>query len=220
MVKALLASKDTDERKALLVPRPGDFYVQVVGLLKDEADRERLRDPQAALRIADIAALVADFAAEPRCRALAAWARGNALIHQGDYTACLRLYQEAARFFASIGAEMEVARLNVNQAFVFKNLGRYKEGLAAIRRALTVFRRHPPSPFLASALNGLGTLYYLLGMGWFITLKVVVSGGLLWMMWRLRDTYASWVSVGTLCVLYWIVLVNNMVVIARDKVSV
>ena len=58
-------------------------------------------------------------------------------------------------------------------------------------------------------------LYYLLGMGWFITLKVVVSGGLLWLMWRLRDTYASCISVGTLCGVYWIVLVNNLVVIAR-----
>ena len=55
-------------------------------------------------------------------------------------------------------------------------------------------------------------LYYLLGMWWFISLKVVVSGGLLWVMWRLRDTYASWVGVGTLCVLYWIVLVNNLMV--------
>jgi len=54
-------------------------------------------------------------------------------------------------------------------------------------------------------------LYYLMGLRWFILLKVVVSAGLLWMMWRLRETYASWIGVGTLCGLYWVVLVNNLI---------
>lgn len=76
LAKALLAAQDTDDRQSLLVPRQGDFYVEVVSLLKDEVDRERLRDPGAALEVAEIAAEVAGFAAVPRCRALAAWARG------------------------------------------------------------------------------------------------------------------------------------------------
>ena len=55
-------------------------------------------------------------------------------------------------------------------------------------------------------------LYYLLGMGWFMTLKVVGLPVSLWVIWRLRDMSISWVSVGTLCGLYWVLLVNNLVV--------
>ena len=58
-------------------------------------------------------------------------------------------------------------------------------------------------------------LYYLMGWWGFMLLKVAVSAGAMWMMWRLRDTYASWVSVGMLCGLYWVVLVNNLVVMTR-----
>ncbi len=163
LVRNLLVAKDAGDRQSLLIPQQGDFYVTAVGLLKDEVDRERLRDPNAALRMAEIAAEVADFAAVPRCRALAAWAQGNVLIHLGDYTESLRLFQQAAGIFAAEGAEIEVARLTSNQAFVLKNLARYDEGLQAAQTALTILRRHPPSTFLASALNALGTLYSLLG---------------------------------------------------------
>jgi len=67
LVRALLASKDADERRSLLIPRSGDFYITVVELLKEEADRERLRDPDAALGVAEVADEVAEFAAIPRC---------------------------------------------------------------------------------------------------------------------------------------------------------
>lgn len=163
LVRALLASKDADERRSLLIPRSGDFYITVVELLKEEADRERLRDPDAALEVAEVADEVAEFAAIPRCWALAAWARANVLIHRGDYAECLRLYREAARFFAAEGDEIELARLLSNQAFVLKNLARYEEGLRAAQKALAILKRHPPSTFLASTLNGLGILYRLLG---------------------------------------------------------
>jgi CHAT domain-containing protein/tetratricopeptide (TPR) repeat protein len=163
VVEALLQAGDAMARQALLIPRDEDFYVAVAGLLKEEVDRERLRDPRAAMRPAEIAALVADFAAIPRCRALAAWARANVLVHQGSYAECLRLYEEAAHFFAAAGAEVEAARLTTNRAWVLKNLGRYEEGVQAAQAALDVLRRHPPSPFLASTLNGVATLQRLAG---------------------------------------------------------
>jgi len=65
-----------------------------------------------------------------------------------------------------------------------------------------------------AAIEG-NPLYYLLGMGGFMLLKIAVSAGALWMMWRLRDTYTSWVSVGALCGLYWVILVNNLAVMMR-----
>jgi CHAT domain-containing protein len=163
LVQALLAAKETTARRALLLPRDEAFYVAVVDLLKDESDRERLRDPRAALKIVEVAAEVAEFAGVPRCRAVAAWAKGNVLIHQGDYQECLRLYGEAAHFFAVEGAEIEAARLAANRAWVLKNLGRYEEGIQAAQAALTTLRRYPPSRFLASTLNGLGTLQRLSG---------------------------------------------------------
>jgi CHAT domain-containing protein len=163
LVRALLEAQDAAARQDLLVPRAHQFYIAVVRLLKEEADRERLRDPNTALRIAAIANEVAGCADVAYCRALAAWATGNVLIHQGEYAECLRLYREAAHFFATEGAEIEQARLISNQAWVLKNLGHYDEGVQAVQTALRILRNHPPSPFLASALNALGVLCRLSG---------------------------------------------------------
>ena len=55
-------------------------------------------------------------------------------------------------------------------------------------------------------------LYYLLGMGGFMMLKIVVSAGLLWLMWQFRETAMSYWNVGGMCVFYWLVLVNNIVI--------
>ena len=55
-------------------------------------------------------------------------------------------------------------------------------------------------------------LYYRLGMGGFMVLKIVVSAGMLWLMWRHRATAMSYWNVGGICVFYWVVLVNNIVV--------
>jgi CHAT domain-containing protein/tetratricopeptide (TPR) repeat protein len=158
-----LKAEGLDARRALLVPRDDPFYVSVLDLLKEWVDQERLREPGAALRLADIAFEVAEFSDIPRCMALAAWAKGNVLIHQGEYGECLRLYRHAARFFAGEGAEEEAARLTANQAWALKNLGRYDDAIEAIQAALVTLRQLPPSPFLASALSGLGTFYRLVG---------------------------------------------------------
>ena len=63
LAQALLDAEDAEARRTLLIPRLGDFYTTVVGLLKEESDRVSLRDPNAALRAADVAAEVAEFAA-------------------------------------------------------------------------------------------------------------------------------------------------------------
>ena len=55
-------------------------------------------------------------------------------------------------------------------------------------------------------------LYYRLGMGEFMMLKIVVSAGLLWLMWRHRETAMSYWIISRMCVFYWLVLVNNIVI--------
>lgn len=92
LVRDLLAAEDAEARRALLSPQAGDFYIEVVGLLKDEAVNERLNDPNAALRISDIAAEVADFADTPWCRALANWTRGTVSAQMGNYEKGLELF--------------------------------------------------------------------------------------------------------------------------------
>ncbi len=158
LARALLRAESAQDRQALLSPQEEDFYVQVVGMLKDEVDRERLRDSRAACRAADIAAEVADFAATQRCQALAAWARGNALFHLGDFAESLQLYRQAAVACEAEGMEVEAARLATNQAYALKNLGQYDQGLQAVETALAILRRHPGSPFLPSVLMCKGTL--------------------------------------------------------------
>ena len=56
-------------------------------------------------------------------------------------------------------------------------------------------------------------LYYTLGMGGFMMLKIVASAVVLWLTWRCRETMmAYWWGVGGMCGFYWAVLVNNLVV--------
>jgi len=163
LVAALLNAPDAAARQSLLPPHGDDFYAAVIALLKDKIDEERLRNPVAALALADIADEVARYANTPRCRAVAAWARGNVLIHQGEYHTCLYLYHQAVDFFTAAGAEVEAARLLTNQAWVYKNLGRYRDGIEAAQAALERLRSHPPSSFTAGVYNALGVLYRLQG---------------------------------------------------------
>ena len=57
-------------------------------------------------------------------------------------------------------------------------------------------------------------LYYGLGMGGFMMLKIVVSAGLLWWLWRHRAMVGvDWI-VGGMCVFYGAVLVNNLIMMS------
>lgn len=163
LVKALLNAPNATTRRDLLVSWDEQVYRAVVDLLKEEVDRERLRNPKEALRIAEIAGEVARSCRSLHCQAVAAWAMGNVLVHQGNYDECLGLYEKAVQFFTATGAEIEAARLTANRAWVLKNLGRTAEGVQAAQAALAVLRQHPPSRFLASALHALATLYRLQG---------------------------------------------------------
>ncbi|MBN1873652.1 MAG: CHAT domain-containing protein [Anaerolineae bacterium] len=171
LVEKLLSADDAETRHRLLTPQPAAFWYAVADLLKEAVDEIRLRDPRVALARAEVAAEVAAFADLPYGYALAAWARGNVLIHQGEYSACLTCYQRAEDFFAAEGDEVAAARLRVNQAFVFKNLGRYDEGIQTAQAAIAMLRMQTPkmqgpcspSIFLASAHNALGTLSRLSG---------------------------------------------------------
>ena len=55
-------------------------------------------------------------------------------------------------------------------------------------------------------------LYYLLGMRVFMLIKITASAGAMWMMWRHRETAMAYWNVGVLCGFYWVVLVNNLVI--------
>ena len=57
-------------------------------------------------------------------------------------------------------------------------------------------------------------LYYMLGMGGFMVVKIVVSAVVLWLIWRYRETtMAYWWGVAGVCGVYWAMLVNNLIVI-------
>ena len=55
-------------------------------------------------------------------------------------------------------------------------------------------------------------LYHLLGMWFFMLIKITASAGAMWMMWRHRETAMAYWNVGVLCGFYWVVLVNNLVI--------
>lgn len=56
-------------------------------------------------------------------------------------------------------------------------------------------------------------LFYLLGMGWFMVAKIVISAGLLYGIWHMRNHHPVEYPLGTLTVLYFAVAVNNLIVV-------
>jgi len=56
-------------------------------------------------------------------------------------------------------------------------------------------------------------LFYLLGLEWFMAAKIVISAGLLYSIWHMRNHHPVEYPLGALTVLYFTVAVNNLVVI-------
>lgn len=56
-------------------------------------------------------------------------------------------------------------------------------------------------------------LFYLLGMEWFMAAKIVISAGLLYGIWHMRNHHPVEYPLGTLTVLYFAVAVNNLIVV-------
>ncbi|NJP04588.1 MAG: tetratricopeptide repeat protein [Chloroflexaceae bacterium] len=107
----------------------------VIALLKQSVDREKLRNARHALHIAEMAYKVAQLIGSPRAEALAMWAQGNALYPLCRHHEALAAYQQAEVVYAREQQPLEVTILQVNQVVVLQEMGDFQGAVALEQQA-------------------------------------------------------------------------------------
>ncbi|HOP06533.1 MAG TPA: CHAT domain-containing protein [candidate division Zixibacteria bacterium] len=85
-------------------------------------------------------------------------------LWSGDYTAALRLYQQALKLFEKYRQYEAAARLHKGTIEVLMYLGRYDEALDSGRKALRFFRRKEMLTDEAQTLTNIGNVYHRMDM--------------------------------------------------------
>ncbi len=137
-----------------------ELSVAVIDILKQRINSVMLRNAQSALKIAEVAGVVASEVAAPEGYALANWGKGNALHYLSHYTEALACYQKAAQYYEARGDLLTLVRLKINQVAVLKELDRYPEALSLIDHVRPICEAlgEPAWRYLAGLEMNQGTL--------------------------------------------------------------
>jgi CHAT domain-containing protein len=164
LAEQLLSIPNEDSRRVFLGNQREELGLECFEKLKTCSDSLLLEQPGRALEIAEVALQAASFASTPLAKAVAWWARGNALVHLGQYERALRDYSKACAIQSERGEdELAVARLQTNMVGVLKNLGRYKEALDLADGARDALRPWGQSRYLATLEMNVGSTCRLMG---------------------------------------------------------
>lgn len=164
LAERLLSMSDEKIRLVFLRAQWEELGLECFEELKARSDTLLLEQPGQALEIAEVALQAASFASTPLAKAVASWARGNALVHLGQYERALQDYSKACAIQSERGEdELAVARLQTNMVGVLKNLGRYKEALDLADGARDALRPWGQSRYLATLEMNVGSTCRLMG---------------------------------------------------------
>ncbi len=147
-------------KKDLLLRRRQWISMETVREL-DEAVRAALRvDVQRALRMADMALLIAVELEADEAMALAHRAKANALWFRGECKEAVELFQQAAELFERIGNMQEVARTLSSSIQSRLLLGEYESAFGAANRAREIFARLGESARMARVDINVANIYH------------------------------------------------------------
>lgn len=164
LVEQLLNITDEKKRQEFLQDRREELGLEYLEELKTRSDALLLEQPGRALEIAEVAVQAASLAFMPLAKAIALWARGNALVHLGQYAQALEDYRQACAVQSEQGEnQLAAARLQTNMVGVLKNLGRYEESLALADDARKTLQPWGQSRYLATLEMNVGSTYRLIG---------------------------------------------------------
>jgi len=164
LIDRLLSITDEREQRAFLQDHRDELSAGCFAELKTRSDALLLERPSQALGIAEVALRAASFASTPLAEAVARWARGNALLHLGQYEQALEDYGWAcAMYNEQDDDKLAVARLQTNIIGVLKNLGRYDEALKLADAARDTLKPWGQSRYMATLEMNVGSTCRLLG---------------------------------------------------------
>ncbi len=118
-----------------------------------------------AMRMSDLTRDHAVLAQDWQLAASSTDTRAMVLRRLGRAEDALVCHEEAARVFASAGAEVHMARSYVNTANALHELGRSEEAVRRLLSATDIFVKHKEMRSLARACMNLGGVYLSLGNG-------------------------------------------------------
>lgn len=164
LVDRLLSIMEERERRDFLEEHREELILGCFEEFKTRSDALLLEQPSRVLEIAEVALQAASFSSAPLAEAVARWARGNALVHLGEYEQALEEYDRACAAYSEEGEDkLAVARLQTNMVTVLKNLGRYEEALELADVARENLQPWDQSRYLATLEMNVGSTCRLLG---------------------------------------------------------
>lgn len=137
----------------------------IVGALKKHVDAEKMRNPRRALELADLAVAVAAHSDDEQVRALAQWARGNALNHLSCYQDALDCFQAAQAIYVAHDNTIGVLSMQINQVAVLQDMSAFQAALDLAEQARTTCLAigSPARRYLASLEMNAGAAYQQIG---------------------------------------------------------
>jgi tetratricopeptide (TPR) repeat protein len=161
LVTALIEGEEED-LSSFIEQHRGELTAEVFEGLEERVNHLRLQAPVEALRIADLIVQVSTMIEDEVQRANGLRLRGNVLIHQGEYEACIASYQEAREIRSRREEELEIARLQVGWTAALKNLHRLEEALEIGLNTQKLLLRQEKWDWLANLEMNIGAIYRLM----------------------------------------------------------
>jgi tetratricopeptide (TPR) repeat protein len=161
LVTALIEGKEKD-LSSFVEQHRGELTGAVFDGLEERVNHLRLQAPVEALRIAELIVRVSTLIEDEARRANGLRLRGNVLIHQGEYEACIASYQEAREIRIRREEELEIARLQVGWTAALKNLHRLEEALEMGLNTQELLARQEKWDWLANLEMNIGAIYRLM----------------------------------------------------------
>ncbi len=137
---------------------------EVIRCLKEQADALVRTDLKDCVRLCGVMQALAEASGDPRHRALALLARGNAhAIGEGAFEQGVAAYERAGGIYASLNMPVEQARSLIGKIYALANLGRYEQALSEAEWARRVLREHGEWLTLARLKVNMALLHSRLG---------------------------------------------------------
>ncbi len=155
-----LAGLAAGEELPFLRAHQDNLHGDVAWELKNLFDRRESSDPEGAIAVAHLLQLVAEYATDPECAAVAAWTRGMADQLAGDLPASLVNLRRAEALFLTLHQPTHAAGTQISLLFSLAMLGRHDEALRAGLRARAVFLAENDLLAAGKIEQNLGNIYF------------------------------------------------------------
>ena len=155
----LLQLPTTTEQTEWLQKNAPHVNLSLIHLLQQEARQRERQNPHHALIVAQLVHHIAQFWGDGQTKAVGLHIEADARRLLFEHDKALKLYQEAANIYQSLGLELEAAHIAVGQIATMKYLGRYEEAITLSYWVSDVFKVANEQTALGKIVMNRGNIY-------------------------------------------------------------